>query len=348
MGRKGHPPQGRMARAVLLAPFLALLLPCAGAGAQVTHRDLEDLERHRREVRPAPILQSIGSDSLAWDVMVGVETWDFLEGGAPEEVPDTTSGSSHAPGRGAVIPVFWESPDTLLSAMVADYIVRHRNGLATVLGRFAAYEDELGRIFTLRGLPGDLAILAAVESAMNPLALSRAGARGMWQFMAGTARQYGLRCDGLVDERLDYTRSAEAAAAYLEKAFLRYGDWRLAISSYNCGPAAVDRAVARAGSDDYWDIYPYLPTETRGYFPAFAAFLYAYLYRDDLGIPLRGHRRERYVLYRVDDDTTFAEMASRFGVGVRELERLNPQFLAGIIPGKTRTYYLRIPADRLP
>ena len=113
---------------------------------------------------------------------------------------------------------------------------------------------------------------------MNPRALSKAGARGMWQLMPATARQFGLRCDGFVDDRLDYRRSTEAAASYLERAYARYGDWRLAISSYNCGYAAVDRAITRAGSREYWDIYRFLPSETRGYFPAFAATLFVFRY----------------------------------------------------------------------
>ena len=137
---------------------------------------------------------------------------------------------------------------------------------------------ELRAVFERRGLPEDLTLLAAVESAMNPRALSKAGARGMWQLMPATARRFGLRCDGLVDDRLDYRRSTEAAACYLERAYARYGDWRLAISSYNCGYAAVDRAITRAGSREYWDIYRFLPFETRGYFPAFAATLFVFRY----------------------------------------------------------------------
>ena len=329
---------------LLLVPAYLSLLMGFPLGAQVSRRDLEDIERHRRETVRPPVVQSIGSDSLEWDATPLVSTWDFLEGGDPDE-----EGADHrvqpdvVTGAGPVLEVFWETPDTLLATMVADYIARHRKGLGVVLGRYAAYEDELRSVFRSRGLPEDLAILAAVESAMNPLALSRAGARGMWQFMPGTARQYGLRCDGVVDERLDYSSSAWAATRYLEKAYERYADWRLAISSYNCGSAAVDKAISRARSNDYWKIYPFLPAETRGYFPAFAATLYAYLYWEDLGIKKDDFKREKGVLFKVECDMTLKEIAGATGIGIRELRQMNPQFVAGVIPGKTRAYYVRIP-----
>ena len=337
---KSKPPM----RDCIIIPVSLLLLMCSQLGAQVSRRDMEDIERHRRETARPPVVQSIGSDSLEWESTVVVSTWDFLEGGNPDDdgdglrvQPDITTGG------GPVLDVFWESPDTLLATMVADYITRHRKGLGVVLGRYAAYEDELRAAFRRRGLPENLAILAAVESAMNPLALSRAGARGMWQFMPATARHYGLRCDGIVDERLDYSSSAWAASRYLEKAYERYDDWRLAISSYNCGSGAVDRAISRARSNDFWKIYPFLPAETRGYFPAFAATLYAYCYRDELGIEEVRFTREKEVLFKVECDMTLKEIAGATGIGVSQLRRLNPQFISGVIPGRSRRYYIRIP-----
>ena len=335
-----------MRRADILSIAL-LLLPGFSGEAQVSRRDLDDIERHRRQETPAPVLQSIGNDSLSWNVTVKIQSWEFLEGGDPDvgSIPeeDRLQGDMVHNGATVVLPDFWEKPDTLLAAMVADYIARHRRGLSTVLGRYESYRDELRMVFRRRSLPESLTLLAAVESAMNPLALSKAGARGMWQFMPGTARSYGLRCDEIVDERLDYLSSADAAAAYLEKAYNKYGDWRLAISSYNCGSGAVEKAIRRAQSKDYWKIYPFLPEETRGYFPAFAASLYAYLYREDLGITLAGFSRETGPLIRVDRSVTFKELASETGVDVRELRRLNPQFLTGIVPGGNRAYHLRIP-----
>ena len=259
--------------------FLCLLFLAIPAAAQLSRRDMEDIARHRVESSSIPVLQSLGHDTILWDVSIQVGTWDFVDVEEDETAPVDIN-----EGAGAVLEHFWESPDSLLAPMVADYIARHSKGLRVVLARYAAYEEELRSAFKKKGLPEDLTLLAAVESAMNPRALSKAGARGMWQLMPGTARHYGLRCDGFVDDRLDYRRSTVAAASYLEKAFARYGDWRLAISSYNCGFASVDRAITRAGSREYWDIYRFLPAETRGYFPAFAATLFAFRYNESLWI----------------------------------------------------------------
>ena len=141
------------------------------------------------------------------------------------------------------------------------------------------------RIFSLvvpipkrNGIPEDLKYLMAIESNLDPKALSTAGAAGLWQFMKGTAQELGLEVNGEVDERYHIEKETEAACRYLKNAYARYGDWRLAISSYNCGYAAVDRAITRAGSREYWDIYRFLPSETRGYFPAFAATLFVFRY----------------------------------------------------------------------
>lgn len=330
-----------------LGILLLLVLLCdeATSVAQVTRRDLDDLERHRKADKYVPVIQSIENDSLAWEVSVAVETWDFLEGDDPDldEREPLPSLIGQEQIKDALLPHFWESPDSLLATMVADYIVKHRKGLSVVLGRYKAYEEELRAVFRSSDLPEDLTVLAAVESAMNPLALSKAGARGMWQFMPGTARSYGLRCDEIVDERLDYLSSAYAAAAYLEKAFARYGDWRLAISSYNCGTGAVEKAIRRARSKDYWRIYPFLPAETRGYFPAFAATLYAFLYKNELGIEERRFTRDRGALFKVECNTTLKEIAGATGIGLGDLRQMNPQFISGIIPGRSRAYYIRIP-----
>ena len=119
-------------------------------------------------------------------------------------------------------------------------------------------------------MPLELKYLAIIESALNPVAVSRAGAKGMWQFMYRTATLYGLRIDSFIDERLDPVKSADAAARYLRDSYSIFGDWNLAISSYNCGAGNVNKAIKRAGGKtDFWSIYEYLPRETRGYVPAF-------------------------------------------------------------------------------
>ena len=329
-------------------PCCLLILSGPLSRGQVSRRDLEEIERHRREEVTPPLIQSIeGPDSLRWVGSVIVGTWDHLE----EEVHEDDASDGRLGEKGldgymldSIMDMFVQGRNSLLDGMISGYITRHRRGMGIVLGRYVAYEDELRAVFKSRRLPEDLSLLAAVESAMNPLALSKAGAKGMWQFMPGTARHYGLRCDGLIDERLDYYRSTDAAARYLENAYKRFGDWGLAVMSYNCGHAAIEKAIRIAGSSEFKDIYPFLPAETRGYLPAFAATLCCFRFADDLEIDIRPFHRVREERFIIDRDLTFKEISRATGVPIDELRRLNPQFLSGVIPGSVKTYILRLPA----
>ena len=148
--------------------------------------------------------------------------------------------------------------------------------MSQLLGLSEYYMPIFEKTFLHYGLPEELKYLAIIESALNPVAVSRAGATGMWQFMYFTAKNYGLEINSFVDERRDPYKSADAAARYLRDAYSLFGDWSLAISSYNCGAGNVNKAIKRAGgSKEFWDIYPYLPAETRGYVPAMVGAMYA-------------------------------------------------------------------------
>ena len=145
---------------------------------------------------------------------------------------------------------------------------------ATILGLCSYYMPMFEEVFDSYDLPKELCHLAIIESALNPFAVSRAKAKGPWQFMLTTAKDYGLEVNSYVDERFDPEKSAHAAAKYLRDAYAIFGDWALAISSYNCGAGNVNKAIRKAGSKNFWDIYEYLPKETRGYMPAFVGALY--------------------------------------------------------------------------
>lgn len=162
----------------------------------------------------------------------------------------------------------------ILEEQIVDYIVNHTHLLARILGRYLSREGEMREVFRYYGIPEDLTILCIVESALNTQAVSKAGAVGLWQLMPETARRYGLTVDIFNDDRYDPYLSTVAAAKYLRDAYRRWEDWPLAISSYNCGPGNVMKAAMKAGNNNYWDIYQYLPHETRGYMPAFLAALY--------------------------------------------------------------------------
>ena len=180
---------------------------------------------------------------------------------------------------------------------------------------------------------------------MNPLAVSRAGAKGMWQFMYSTAKMYGLNIDSFVDERLDPVKSADAAARYLKDAYKIFGDWNLAIASYNCGAGNVNKAIRRSGGKRaFWDIWPYLPRETRGYVPAFVGALYTMTYYKEHGIkPEAVSMPVRVDTFKINRQLHLKQVADLTGAPIDELKNLNPQYRHEIIPGDSREYILRMP-----
>lgn len=339
-----------MTRKTLL-PALFLQLACLPTVAQVSSRDLEGLERHRSPQRTISVLQSLDDpvDSSSTTASL-IGTWDFLD---EEERADEAASRSDAAfnvdyatmkGRLAALPQELILPyNKQMEAQIASYVVSHAGALRGIIGKYRYYESAIRTAFRRHGLPEDLAALAIVESAMNPLALSKAGARGMWQFMPETARRYGLRCDYMLDERLDPYRSADAAARYLKAAYKRFGDWSLAISSYNCGPGAVESAITKAGKNDFWSIYPYLPAETRGYMPAFVAALYSIRYHNLHGIVPRRYSEGQITNFQITRKLSFSQIIRATGIPRKDLIALNPQYLAGSIPGDRRHYVLRLP-----
>jgi membrane-bound lytic murein transglycosylase D len=194
-----------------------------------------------------------------------------------------------------------------------------------------------------------LKYLPVIESALNPTARSKAGAVGLWQFLLATGQRYGLEVNSLVDERQDPVKSTLAAAQMLKELYGIYKDWNLVIAAYNCGPGNVNKAIHRAGGvTDYWKIYPYLPTETRGYVPAFIAANYAmYYYCEHQIEPLR-------TAYPVATDTVmisrslhFDQIAELCNIDKDAIRALNPQFKTDVIPGNVKPYALRLPQDKL-
>lgn len=221
-----------------------------------------------------------------------------------------------------------------------------RPGLSKrVLGLSSYYLPIFEEIFDYYGLPKELKAMAIIESALNPVAVSRANAKGMWQFMYRTALQYNLQINSYVDERLDPIVAAHAAAKYLRDAYTIFGDWALAISSYNCGAGNVNKAIRRAGSKEFWDIYPYLPRETRGYVPGFVGALYLLNYYKDFQItPEAPYQMPAHVdTFMVRKNLHFEQISENIGISIEQLRLLNPQYIKDIIPGVEREYVLRLP-----
>lgn len=207
------------------------------------------------------------------------------------------------------------------------------------------YMPLFEEIFDEYDLPKELKAMAVIESALNPKAVSRARARGMWQFMYNTAKKYGLHMTSFVDERYDPIVSCRAAAQYLKDAYMIFGDWSLAIASYNCGSGNVLKAIRRSGGKkDFWEIYDYLPRETRGYVPAFVAALYTLQYYPDHNIQPKPISLPAHTdTFHINKMLHFQQIADNTDITVDELREVNPQYLHDIIPGTERTYILRIP-----
>ncbi len=227
------------------------------------------------------------------------------------------------------------------------YANRRRQQSSRMLGLsyvyFPMFEEYLARY----NLPLELKYLAMVESALNPTAGSKAGAKGLWQFMKGTGAEYGLRVSTLVDERYDPMKETEAACQYLQSLYARYEDWFLVLAAYNSGPGTVNRAILRArGVKNYWAIWPYLPRETRGYVPAFIAVTYVMnyaaehnLYPVNPGLLMHGTDT-----VMVHDRVGFDQINECIGVPISDLVFFNPQYTKKVIPGtKDYPYVLRMP-----
>lgn len=232
---------------------------------------------------------------------------------------------------------------------VKNNIIRYTDKIPSTTGRILGlapyYLPYFEEVFDEFNMPKELKAMAVIESALNIRAVSRARAKGMWQFMYTTGRKYGLDITSFVDERFDPDKACRAAAQYLKDAYLIFGDWQLAIASYNCGAGNVRKAIRRSGGKtSFWDIYEYLPRETRGYIPAFIAALYVLEYYPEHGIvPQQASIPSHIDTFHVDKMLHFQQISDNIGIPMQMLRDLNPQYLHDIVPGKEKTYILRLP-----
>jgi membrane-bound lytic murein transglycosylase D len=233
--------------------------------------------------------------------------------------------------------------------IVRNYIIMYSEKMSKrmpyMLGLCKYYMPVFEEIFDQYGLPVELKAMAIIESAMDPRAESRVGAKGMWQFMYHTAKTYDLHVDSFVDERMDPIKSCEAAAQYLLDAYNMFGDWNLAIASYNCGAGNVRKAIKRAGgSRKFWDIWDYLPRETRSYVPAFVGALYTLEYYKEHGLkPEAVGMPTATDTLVINKQLHLKQVSELTGAPLSQLKNLNPQYRHEIIPGHEREYILRLP-----
>ena len=230
------------------------------------------------------------------------------------------------------------------------YIQNNPEGTAQMLGRAQLYFPIFEKLLAESGLPTDLKYLAITESALNPLATSRSGAVGLWQFMKPTGREYGLRVSSYVDERRDPVKSTEAAVKYLKYLYNRFGSWELALAAYNSGPGRVNSAIRRSGTRNYWKLMRYLPRETRSYVPGFIAATYLMHHYADHGLaPKYPHEDFQYTSsVKIYEPISFADINKVTGVPFAHIRTLNPVFTRNYIPKSVFGYSLMLPQYVMP
>jgi membrane-bound lytic murein transglycosylase D len=216
-----------------------------------------------------------------------------------------------------------------------------------ILGLAQHYLPIIEEILDKYDMPLELRAMAIIESALNPRAVSRQKAKGMWQFIYPTALRYNLKINSYMDERLDPIASTHAAAQYLKDLYAIFGDWSLAIAAYNCGDGNVRKAIRRSGGKrDYWDIYPYLPKETRGYVPNFVAASYLLEYYKDHKLQPKAVSMPAQVdTFIISQMLHFEQVSEVIGIPVDELRDFNPQYLHDIVPGASGKCVLRVPFE---
>jgi len=239
--------------------------------------------------------------------------------------------------------------NSAVKSEIERYASKRKRQVSYMLGEgqyyFPIFEEALDK----EGLPLELKYLPVIESALNPVARSRVGASGLWQFMAPTGKMYNLEVNSLVDERFDPHKSTEAAVQYLKDLFAKYRDWNLVIAAYNCGPGRVDKAISRAGGQtDYWALYPHLPKETRGYVPIFIAATYIMNYFREHNItPDECPKPASMDSMVINKTIHFQQISDVLNVPMEDIRKYNPQFKTDVIPGDYKGYTLNLPINNL-
>ncbi len=240
--------------------------------------------------------------------------------------------------------------NTKVHAFVNYFTVKDRAYTRMILKRKHVFFPLFEKYLAKYGLPDELKYLSIIESGLNPTAVSKAQAVGLWQFMSATGRYFGLHNDWFVDDRMDPEKSTEAACKYLKQLYGMFGDWELAIAAYNTGPGNIRKAIRRSGyKKSFWEIYPYLHRETRSYLPQFTAMIYTMHYAHEHNI------MEDNLEYKILTDTVYVEqyihletLANQLNLCVDDIKKLNPSLKRSVVPEQTRGYGIHIPEDLKP
>ncbi|WET00681.1 LysM peptidoglycan-binding domain-containing protein [Flavobacterium sp. YJ01] len=238
-----------------------------------------------------------------------------------------------------------------LENIIKSFLKNRKKSFSRLMALSEYYFPIFEEAFAKQNVPLEIKYLAVVESALNPKAVSRMGATGLWQFMYGTGKQYALKIDSYIDERSDPLKATAACSEYMTKMYNIFGDWELVLASYNSGPGNVTKAIRRSGGKTkYWDIRNYLPRETQGYVPAFLATMYLFEYHKEHGI-----NPERAVVKNFETDTvaiknqmSFKQIADLLDMPQSQIQLLNPSYKMGVVPFyQGEQHFIRLPKDKI-
>lgn len=330
--------------------FLALAAGFMTAVAQTPKNEItvHDDKNGRDEVIDLPEGMSVNSDSLINEWMAKKYLYPDTTCVNPNYNPTFTTEEYQE--RLRRMPVVMEMPyNGVVQKFIDQYSGRLRRTVSYALGAGNFYIPIFEEALDYYGLPLELKYLPVIESALEPKAKSPAGAVGLWQFMLATGKRYNLQVNSLIDERQDPYKSSWAAARYLRDLYKVFKDWSLVIAAYNCGPTTVNKAIHRAGGTrDYWTIYPYLPSETRGYVPAFIAANYIMNYYCEHNIcPMKTRIPVTTDTVTVQRDLHMDQIAALCNIDKEAIKALNPQYKTDLIPGSSGPMTLCLPTDYL-
>ena len=328
--------------------LLALAARFMTATAQTDEITVHNDQNGRDEVIDLPEGMSVSCDSLINEWMAKKYLYPDTTCANPDYNPTFTTEEYQE--RLRRLPVVMEMPyNSVVQKFIDQYSGRLRRTVSYALGAGNFYIPIFEEALDYYGLPLELKYLPVIESALEPKAKSPAGAVGLWQFMLATGKRYDLKVNSLIDERQDPYKSSWAAARYLRDLYKIYRDWNLVIAAYNCGPTNVNKAIHRAdGVRDYWTIYPYLPSETRGYVPAFIAANYIMNYYCEHNIcPMKTKIPITTDTVTIMRDLHMQQVAELCNVDVEAIQALNPQYRTQLIPGSSGPMTLRLPTETL-
>ena len=307
--------------------------------------------------------ESIGCDSLIFELPEGMtanidslmsgwqarhllkspdcqtEGWEFIK----------TSDTVYAE-RLRDIPSIIDMPyNSMVRQCIDRYATRNRSLVSYMLGIAEFYMPMIEAEIDKHNMPHELKYLPVIESALNPKAVSRAGAKGLWQFMFATGKLYGLKSNNYIDDRFDPLKATHAGLNYLRDLYKFFNRWDLAIAAYNCGPGNVKKAILRSGGKtDFWEIYRYLPRETRGYLPALIAANYIMTYHEEHGIcPMEPALPIGTDTLHIRKNLHFKQIEKYCDINIEDIRALNPQYIKDIVPGEAERYVVRLTNDAI-